>query len=398
MAGRRLLGAWVGACLLAGIAAAAHEQPEGSTESVSADRATSTVPSTTTSTTAATPDTTTTTTTTPPEPSRTVATQPLPPPTTTPRPEDSEPLPMDPPSDPGSPDDAHPVSGDGIWVVAADGSRLQRVAERCNTAAVRWTDDGRALAVGDGMSGVDIHHLDGRHQRIDIPMGFHEWDASPTGRFVVASAFEGEQLTTDVWGYDGSRLVIATGPAALPVVAPDGQSIYLFRHGAYRAVTPSGAVLQDWRPTTFTPAMAHAQFSPDGRRILGHSNVTTTAVLDLDSGTVTELPDLSPGHVNRWFDDQTIVAGLGGPAPRLVLRDWRTGSTTELAASASWPSAQHGTGLVAFTSYRSTPTPIDVVHADGSGRRTLIAPAPGSYALTLRWSPDQQLLAFATCD
>ncbi|MEO7555997.1 MAG: WD40 repeat domain-containing protein [Acidimicrobiales bacterium] len=267
--------------------------------------------------------------------------------------------------------------------------------------AVAWIDGGRSVLVRRLGVGFEVLGLDGGGRTVSVPGAVFAWDASPSGRYVVVStASIPEPPRSAIVSLEGGSVDL--GAVALtPVVSSDGTTIRLFRgDGSIRIVDPSGAVLSDWAPSDFSPGgSARASWSPSGRLIFDTRIDQTAAVLDATSGAVTSFPDLAGTPMTRWFDDDHLVAGRSGSSDAIPnwieIRDIHTGESTLVTSNAGWPVAMRGTGLIAVSSLANGT--IDVVRADGSGRRPVLVVGAGYRTTPVVWSPDQQLLVVSVC-
>jgi Tol biopolymer transport system component len=170
-------------------------------------------------------------------------------------------------------DAGSPPSGQGIYVMDADGGHRRRVTQLPATAtsdlAPRFAPDGAHLVFTRFGSGSDFSDsaiftvdVTGRHpiQRTDFTIGAGDAVWSPDGRHIAFEAYVDASSTGDivVMKSDGTELRHLThGYSADPVWSPDGRTI-LFVHGAVRdnqvstglaTMKPDGSDVQFVSPT-----------------------------------------------------------------------------------------------------------------------------------------------------
>jgi TolB protein len=235
--------------------------------------------------------------------------------------------------------------------------------------------DGRRIAVGfsggaDSSRGIYLLDLVTR-SRTTIPGLNNSSSFSPDGRYLISATYV-DNRNTEILEYDlrtGRIDPIAPHPSAdfLPSYSPDGRYIVFnsYRTGRSDLYLFDRVSRELRRLTTFEGYDAHAQFSPDGQRVVFHREVTRgnydLVLLDLRTNTERALttapgeesyPAFSPrGDLVVYSDDR-----LSPGSTDLFVLNLRDNTTTRLttntprAGYASW--SRDGT-YVYFTSTRS---------------------------------------------
>ena len=241
------------------------------------------------------------------------------------------------------------VGDTDVYVANEDGNNRTCVAcSGDDEAEPAWSPDGRYIVYqADSQGTYDIWRVNssgGNASRLTRTSNLDERepDYSPDGTRIVYRAssagsdrnVDGELRVMDADGSDSYSLGIR---GRSPVWSPDGQSLAYMseRSGGWEIYIYSFQSNSSYRLTRCRENCRWPAWSPDGRYVIYHS---TTSPSSTEADTI-------------WY-----VAPSGGSPTRLV--------SGHHAGRATW--SRHD--LIAFNSDRG----IEVVQADGSGRRTLI--------------------------
>jgi WD40 repeat protein len=209
------------------------------------------------------------------------------------------------------------VGADGmaiIWDVATGEPLLSLEGDADWLLAVAFSPDGRLLAVGDDEGIITIWDASTGQALLTLvdesPTSHWGLDFSPDGSFLLAGERDGEiemwQLPADPWAASGAeaRLVynLLTGSGWLGKVpfSPYGERIAVTGLSGQVEVrrADSGELLTTLQHPA---AVTHAQFSPDGRRLItaGWDGITRVFALDLE-----ELIELGQSRTTRSLTEE----------------------------------------------------------------------------------------------
>lgn len=289
---------------------------------------------------------------------------------------------------------------------AADGQSVIALSS-LGGASNLWSfprDGGFPTRLTAGLGGVRF--LDSPNMRL-----------SPDGRLVAYVAATSGQAEIWLWSAQGGasrQLTHHAGHINALSWSPDSQTIVYSgnRYGAYDIYTVDVASGDSQRLTSSPLYEVYPVFTPDGHHIvyvrlderwLDHEVVVIPAMggaervvlrdenfFDYHYGRTFGYPQISPdsqtllfrSHRNNWINYWTVPLAGGAPTPLC-------------AAEADQSEAQYapdGRHIALISNHNGTLT-LDVVNADGSGRRTLVKPEQGACAVP-QWSPDARTIAY----
>lgn len=229
-----------------------------------------------------------------------------------------------------------------VYVMHADGSNVRRISpDDATDYSPAWSPRGDliALASGSGQSGkTDIYVMqpDGQGRRLLVENG--GWPTYLEGGRAVAfhSRRDGDEWSVWRIGVDGSGLELLAKNASMPRATPDGAKVALVMHaGAHQQIgivdLATGRLEQITAADTdhWNPAI-----SPDGQRVAYHKTT----------------PDQTVPNVQLWG---------APPNTRLNL----------LRLAGAFPAFSPDKTQLALTG--GSFSRIDVMHTDGSDRRTI---------------------------
>ena len=236
---------------------------------------------------------------------------------------------------------------------------------------------------------------------------------SPDGSRVVFARSRGEPTGPDVWTMraDGgdSRFLAGTRHAdLLPSFSPDGRHVAFVAHATTRFLLQVvGADGSGLRALVDAPFAFTYDWSPDSRRIVLAHERGAISVVEVESGRVRQLPNVS-GDWPSWSPDGTLIAfgrfdrQIAGARLHVMAPDGtglRQLSTQPIAEPAAWgPDSRSlaftGRRIVTYARYGPVfATEIFSVRADGSNERKLTR--AGSETMP-SWSSDGSRIAFTT--
>ena len=206
---------------------------------------------------------------------------------------------------------------------------------------------------------------------------------------------------------DGSQRLQLTYPPMYPVLprwAPDGKNILFFEFGAAAnkparmyEISPDGGT-----PRQVLPNDANQQldpnWSPDGSKIIfgGESNnpSSTIRILDISSGTVSELTGSQGLYSPRWSPDGRHIAAFAGDSSKLMVFDTQTQKWSELASgSLSWLNWSHDGQYVYLLDFQGRSAVVRIRMSDHRPEQVLdlkTFSATGRYGAALALTPDDQ--------
>jgi dipeptidyl aminopeptidase/acylaminoacyl peptidase len=236
---------------------------------------------------------------------------------------------------------------------------------------------------------------------------------APDGSRIVFSRSRGEPTGPDVWTMapDGSdaRFLAGTPHADLdPSFSPDGRRVAFVAYATTRfllqVVNADGSGL---RALADGPFPLTYDWSPDSRRIVSANDRGAMSIVDVESGRLEQLPNVS-GDWPTWSPDGKLIAfgrfdrQVAGGRLHVMAPDGsglRQLSTRPIAEPAAWaPDSRSlafiGRRVVTYARYGPVfATEILSVAADGSNERKLTR--AGSETMP-SWSGDGSRIAFTT--
>jgi len=221
----------------------------------------------------------------------------------------------------------------GTPVPSRDGKRLFAVGHQSRGELVRY--DARSEQFAPYLGGLSAEHV----------------AVSRDGNLVAYTAFpEGTLWRSRADGSERLQLTFPPFWAAMPRWSPDGKEIAYFAGTSQqnmRIYLVPAAGGKPPRATASEHPEADPSWSPDGRRLAfgsgpgaeqSDSHNAVIHLLDLETGTVSALPDSQGLFAPRYSPDGRYVAALSFDSQRLVLFELATGKWTEIYKGfAGWP-------------------------------------------------------------
>lgn len=231
------------------------------------------------------------------------------------------------------------VDGQGLYVVAPDGSGLRKVIS--GPGMHSWSPDGSKLAFADGIT-LRIAAADGSRQ---------------------SEIAGGVEATAPAWSPDGSRIAFSRSESVWTVRSDgSGGATLVEPHGQLAGWTPDGRLIV----ITENPSLV----------VIHEKNGTRRVIASVALALVP--PEVSPdGRMVAYLSHGIAVAAVDGTGSRAITPPC-CGSESVFSPLAWSPDS----GQVAYIHYGN----VRVAAADGSGDRVLVAKATSP-----AWSADGRL-------